>query len=169
MDLAPSEEQRAVQQEARRFLAAQITRERRLAWDAAPEGWDAEFWQAVGGLGWLGFGLPAEYGATARRSSTSDSWSRRSGARRRRSASSRRSREVLPSRRSARRAEAEWLPALGRGEKLVALAIAEERATENPAAFVTAVRGRGTRAPPDGREALRPPGRQRGRIPRRRA
>jgi len=52
MHLAPTEEQKAIQQEARRFLAAELTRERRLAWDKTPEGHDPAFWQAVGRLGW---------------------------------------------------------------------------------------------------------------------
>ena len=38
MHLAPTDEQQAIQQEARRFLAAEITRERRLAWDATAGG-----------------------------------------------------------------------------------------------------------------------------------
>src|SRR5205085_2505561 len=62
MWLAPTEEQHAVQQEARRFLAAELSRERRLAWDRTEEGYDPEFWRAVAGLGWLGYGLPAAYG-----------------------------------------------------------------------------------------------------------
>ena len=36
MHLAPTDEQQAIQAEARRFLGAQITRERRLAWDRMP-------------------------------------------------------------------------------------------------------------------------------------
>ena len=60
MHLAPTPEQQAVREQARRFLAAELTRERRLAWDASPEGHDAAFWRAVADLGWLAFGgLPA--------------------------------------------------------------------------------------------------------------
>ena len=55
MDLALSAEQQAVQQEARRFLSAEIGRERRLAWDRTAEGYDPAFWQAVARLGWFGF------------------------------------------------------------------------------------------------------------------
>ena len=62
MHLALTDEQQAIQQEARRFLAGEITRERRLAWDATPEGHDAAFWDAVARLGWFGFGLPEAYG-----------------------------------------------------------------------------------------------------------
>ena len=54
MDLAPTDAQLAIQQESRRFLEAEITRERRLTWDRTPEGHDAEFWRAVGQLGWFG-------------------------------------------------------------------------------------------------------------------
>ena len=50
MQLGPSEAQQAIQQEARRFLATEISRERRLAWDGMPEGHDSTFWQAVAGL-----------------------------------------------------------------------------------------------------------------------
>src|SRR5499427_659885 len=62
MHLSPTDEQQAVQQEARRFLVAEIDRERRVAWDATPEGYDPAFWQAVARLGWLGYGLPAAHG-----------------------------------------------------------------------------------------------------------
>ena len=58
MDLAPTDAQLAIQQESRRFLEAEITRERRLTWDTTPEGHDAGFWRAVGQLGWLGFAVP---------------------------------------------------------------------------------------------------------------
>src|SRR5207245_1698075 len=62
MQLAPTEEQEAIRQAARRFLAAEITRERRLAWDRTEEGYDPPFWEAVARLGWFGYGLPAAYG-----------------------------------------------------------------------------------------------------------
>src|SRR5206468_4080988 len=62
MQLAPTEEQEAIRQAARRFLAAEITRERRLAWDRTAEGHDPAFWEAVARLGWFGYGLPAAYG-----------------------------------------------------------------------------------------------------------
>src|SRR5262252_7097303 len=62
MHLSPTDEQQAVQQEARRFLVAEIDRERRVAWDATPEGYDPAFWQAVARLGWLGYGLPEAHG-----------------------------------------------------------------------------------------------------------
>src|SRR5204863_507964 len=62
MQLAPTEEQEATRQAARRFLAAEITRERRVARDRTEEGHDAAFWEAVARLGWFGYGLPAAYG-----------------------------------------------------------------------------------------------------------
>ena len=62
MHLAPTEEQQVVQQEARRFLAAELTRARRLAWDDDPAGHDPAFWRAVAGLGWFGYGLPPAFG-----------------------------------------------------------------------------------------------------------
>src|SRR4030095_13257558 len=62
MHLAPTDEQQAIQQQARRFLAAEITRERRLEWDRLPEGHDPAFWQAVADLGWVGFALPESVG-----------------------------------------------------------------------------------------------------------
>ena len=62
MQLGPSEAQQAIQQEARRFLGTEISRERRLAWDGMAEGHDSTFWQAVAGLGWFGYGIPEAHG-----------------------------------------------------------------------------------------------------------
>src|SRR5213593_3331277 len=62
MHLAATAEQEVVQRAARRFLTAEITRERRLAWDQHPAGHDPEFWRAVARLGWFGYGLPPQYG-----------------------------------------------------------------------------------------------------------
>src|SRR5712692_5336276 len=62
MDFALTSDQEAVQAAARRFLAAEITRERRRAWDGTPEGYDDAFWSAVARLGWFGYGLPRAYG-----------------------------------------------------------------------------------------------------------
>lgn len=62
MQLALTEDQQAIQQEARRFLEAEVTRERRVAWDQNASGHDAEFWQAVGRLGWFGWALPEAHG-----------------------------------------------------------------------------------------------------------
>src|SRR5947208_16413206 len=62
MDFGTTTDQQAVQAAARRFLAAEITRERRRAWDRTAEGHDPAFWEAVARLGWFGYGLPAAYG-----------------------------------------------------------------------------------------------------------
>lgn len=62
MDLKASAEQQELQASARRFLEKEVTRERLLAWDRTPEGYDAPFWRAVAELGWLGFSLPERVG-----------------------------------------------------------------------------------------------------------
>jgi len=142
--LAPTEEQEVVQHEARRFLAGQITRERRAAWDASPTGCDGELWEAVAGLGWFGWGLPAAYGGQGASLLDVGLLLEECG------------RALAPMALFAqvtgglalaalgspahRRA---WLPAIARGEKRVSLAVAEEHAVANPAAFATAVRHRG--------------------------
>jgi alkylation response protein AidB-like acyl-CoA dehydrogenase len=144
MDLAASEEQQAVQQEARLFLAAEITRERRLAWDRSPEGYDAAFWQAVAGLGWLGWALPAAYGGgdatlldlgllveeLGRAAAPFGVFAAIAGG-------------LALAALGTPRQKREWLPAVARGEKLVTLAVAEEGAARVPGAFATAVRRRG--------------------------
>jgi len=144
MDLAASEEQQAVRQGARRFLAAEITRDRRLAWDRTAEGHDPAFWQAVARLGWLGYGLPEAYGGQG--ASLLDLgllveelghavapfgiFAAISGG------------LALASLGSPGQ-KRDWLPAVARGEKLVTLAVAEENASRTPAAFATVVRRRG--------------------------
>ncbi len=62
MNLAPTPEQKELQEGARRFLEKEITRERLLAWDRTAEGYDPAFWERVAGLGWLGFSLPEDPG-----------------------------------------------------------------------------------------------------------
>jgi len=138
MHLAPTDEQQAIQAEARRFLGAQITRERRLAWDRMPEGHDADFWQAVGRLGWLGFALPESAGGQG--ASLLDlgllveEWGR----------------AVAPFGLFAAVAgglaldalgsevqRREWLPPIARGERLVTLAVAERGAALVPSAMQT--------------------------------
>jgi alkylation response protein AidB-like acyl-CoA dehydrogenase len=144
MDLGPSEEQQAIQAEARRFLASEITRERRLAWDRTAEGHDAALWQAVARLGWFGFGLPEAYGGHGASLLDLGLLVEECG------------RVVAPfgifasiagglalvalGSPAQRRA---WLPAVARGEKLVTLAVAEAGASANPAAFATVVQRRG--------------------------
>ena len=121
MHLAPTDEQQAVQDEARRFLAAEITRERRLEWDRTAEGHDAAFWAAVADLGWFGFALPGiggRAGGVAPRARAADRGVRPRGraVRRVRAPSPAASRSTRSAREPQRR---EWLPALARGERLV--------------------------------------------------
>ncbi|MGH7896564.1 MAG: acyl-CoA dehydrogenase family protein [Candidatus Binatia bacterium] len=61
MNLATSPEQAELQASARRFLENEVSRERLLAWDRTPEGYDAAFWRAVSELGWVGFSLPEAF------------------------------------------------------------------------------------------------------------
>jgi len=144
MQLAPTDQQQAVQLEARRFLAAQITRERRLEWDRLPEGHDTHFWQAVGRLGWLGFALPESAGGGG--ASLLDlgllveEWGRAvapfglfaavAGGL---------ALDALGSEAQRR----EWLPAIARGERLVTLAVTERGATLVPSAMATTLARRG--------------------------
>ena len=138
MDLAPSEEQQAVQREARRFLAAEISRERRLAWDQTADGHDPAFWRAVGRLGWLGYALPTAYGGQGASLLDLGLLVEELG------------RAVAPfgifaalagglglAALGTPRQKREWLPAVARGEKMVTLAIAEEHACQDPTAFAT--------------------------------
>jgi alkylation response protein AidB-like acyl-CoA dehydrogenase len=142
--LAPSAEQEAIRQEARRFLGAEITRERRRAWDESPEGHDPAFWAAVARLGWLGYGLPAAYGGQAaslpdlgllveecgRAAAPFGVFAALAGGMAMAALGT-------PAQKRA------WLPAIGRGEKSVTLAVAEESATTEPGAFTTTLRRRG--------------------------
>ncbi len=151
MHLAPTEEQQAIQQEARRFLAAEIDRDRRLAWDATAEGHDPAFWEAVARLGWFGYGLPAAYGGQeasllelgllleecGRAAAPFGIFAAIAGGLGLAALGT-------PAQRRA------WLPALARGEKLVTLAIAEEQAGNDPVALTTVVRRRGSRLQLDG-------------------
>jgi alkylation response protein AidB-like acyl-CoA dehydrogenase len=144
MDLAPTEDQQAIQSQARRFLAAEITRERRLAWDATPEGHDAAFWKAVAGLGWFGCALPEAAGGQGatlvelgllleecgRAVAPLGVFAAIAGGL---------ALEALGSEQQRR----EWLPALARGERMVTLAVAERDAAREPAAFETVLARRG--------------------------
>jgi alkylation response protein AidB-like acyl-CoA dehydrogenase len=142
--LAPTEEQQAIQRAARRFLAGEITRERRLAWDGMAEGHDAAFWEAVAGLGWLGWGLPAAYGGHGASLLEVGLLVEECG------------RAVAPfgifaaivgglalAALGTPEQKRRWLPEAARGAKLVTLAVAEADAAQNPAAFRTALRRRG--------------------------
>ena len=141
MELGPSEEQEAVRQAARRFLAAEITRERRLQWDRTEQGYDPAFWEAVARLGWLGYGLPAAHGGQGASLLDLGLLVEELG------------RAVAPfgvfaaiagglglSALGSAAQKRVWLPAVARGERLVTLAVAEEQASANPAAFTTVVR-----------------------------
>jgi alkylation response protein AidB-like acyl-CoA dehydrogenase len=144
MRLAPTDEQRAIQQEARRFLAAELTRERRLAWDRTAEGHDPAFWQAVARLGWLGFGLAEAHGGQGaslvdlgvlveelgRAAAPFGIFAAIAGG------------LALAALGTPAQKRA-WLPAVARGEKLITLAVAEEHAAADPAAFATVARRRG--------------------------
>lgn len=144
MHLAPTAEQQAIQEAARRFLQTEITRERRQAWDRSPEGHDREFWNAVGALGWFGYGLPAAYGGHGASLAELGLLVEECG------------RAVAPFGVFAAIAgglalaalgtpaqKRAWLPGVARGEKLVTLAVAEESVSANPSAFATVVRRRG--------------------------
>lgn len=151
MHLAPTDAQQAVQQEARRFLSAQITRERRLEWDRTAEGYDAAFWRAVGELGWLGFALPEAHGGQGASLAELGLLVEECG------------RAVAPfaifsaiagglalSTLGTPTQKRAWLPAIGRGERQIALAVAEADAVNDPAAFATVVRRRSTQLRVDG-------------------
>ncbi|HZP40189.1 MAG TPA: acyl-CoA dehydrogenase [Candidatus Binatia bacterium] len=143
MHLAPTDEQRAIQEEARRFLAAEITRERRRAWDELPGGWDDEFRRAVARLGWLGWGLPEDVGGhgasllelgllleeCGRAAAPSGLFAAIAGG------------LGIAALGTAAQRRA-WLPAVARGERLVTLAV-EEAGASVPSAFATTLRGRG--------------------------
>jgi alkylation response protein AidB-like acyl-CoA dehydrogenase len=142
--LAPTEEQQAIQSEARRFLATEITRERRAAWDADPTGHDAAFWRAVGGLGWFGFGLPAACGGHGASLADLGLLVEECG------------RAAAPfgifaaiagglglAALGAPAQKRAWLQAVARGERTITLAVAEMDAANAPAAFRTTVRRRG--------------------------
>lgn len=144
MHLAATDEQRAVQQEAQRFLAAEITRERRRAWDELPAGWDDEFRGAVARLGWFGYGLPEAFGGhgasvlelgllveeCGRAAAPFGIFAAIAGG------------LGLAALGTATQ-KREWLPAVARGERLVTFAVAEAHAASDPAAFATVVRRRG--------------------------
>lgn len=138
MDLALGDAQIAIQQEARRFLAAEITRERRLAWDRTPDGYDAAFWHAVRELGWLGFALPETMGGQGASLADLGVLIEECG----HAAAPLGIFAVMAGglaldalgTEAQRRA---WLPAVARGERQVAVAVAERDAVLQPAALAT--------------------------------
>ncbi len=151
MHLAPSDEQRAVQEAARRFLAAEVTRERRLAWDATAEGYDAALWRDVARLGWFGWGVPEADGGQGASFVDVALLVEECG------------RAVVPfavlnqigmgialAALATPAQRAAWLPRLARGEAQVGLAVAETDAVANPAAFRTTIARRGAALRLDG-------------------
>jgi alkylation response protein AidB-like acyl-CoA dehydrogenase len=151
VQLDPTEAQQAVQQEARRFLTAEITRERRLAWDKTAEGHDADFWRAVARLGWLGYGLPEAYGGQGASLLELGLLVEECG---RAAAPFAIFASIIgglglatlgtPAQRR------EWLPHVARGDRLVSLAVAEADAIRDPMAMRTHIRRRGRQLRLDG-------------------
>jgi alkylation response protein AidB-like acyl-CoA dehydrogenase len=144
MHLAPTDEQQAIQQGARRFLATEITRERRLEWDRLAEGHDSTFWRAVAGLGWFGFALPESMGGQGASLVDLGLLLEECG------------RAVAPLGVFAAIAgglaldalgtdaqRREWLPAIARGTRAVTLAVAERAAALEPSALETTLTRRG--------------------------
>jgi alkylation response protein AidB-like acyl-CoA dehydrogenase len=144
MHLAPTDEQQTIPQEARRFLAAEITRERRLEWDKTDTALDPAFWRAVSELGWLGYAIPAASGGQGASLLDLGLLVEECG------------RAVAPfamfasfcgslaiDRLASPAQKRAWLPAIARGEQLVTLAIAEADATLEPSAYKTTLKARG--------------------------
>lgn len=62
MDLSFSEEQRLLGDAAGRFVAGRYSFEARRAFLQSPEGFSREIWREFADLGWLGLGIPEEFG-----------------------------------------------------------------------------------------------------------
>jgi alkylation response protein AidB-like acyl-CoA dehydrogenase len=138
MNLAPTDEQRAVQEAARRLLAAQLTPERRATLDEAVAGYDDAFWSAVAGAGWLGYALPERTGGQGaslldlgllieecgRAAAPFGIFAAVTGGL---------ALEALGT--TAQRNE--WLPRVATGDAVVTLAVAEAAAENDPGAFAT--------------------------------
>ncbi len=146
MHLAPTDEQQVVPRAARAFLAREITRERRLAWDKLDAGHDPAFWKAVSELGWFGYALPEAYGGQGASLLDLGLLVEECG------------RAVAPlgifasfcgslalATLGSAAQKREWLPRIASGERLMTLAVAERDAVRDPAAFRTVVRRRGKR------------------------
>jgi alkylation response protein AidB-like acyl-CoA dehydrogenase len=155
MNLAPTDEQQAVMEAARRLLAKELTRERRAALDATPSGIDAELWNAVADAGWLGFALPPRYGGQGaslldlgllveecgRAAAPAAIFTTITGG------------LALDALGTAAQ-KREWLPRVVTGEAIVTVAVAERDAEDDPAAFRTQVRRRGKRLTLTGEKAF---------------
>ena len=144
MHLAPTDDQRIVPDAARKFLATEIARERRLEWDKSPAGHDPAFWKAVSDLGWFGYAVPEAFGGPGASLLDLGLLVEECG------------RAVAPfgifasfcgstalATLGGAAQKRAWLPAVARGEKLVTLAVGEREAAHDPAAFATVVRRRG--------------------------
>ena len=151
MHLAPTDEQQIVPAAARRFLATEITRERRLEWDKTASGHDPAFWTAVADLGWLGYAIPGAYGGQGaslldlgllveecgRAAAPFGIFASFCGS------------LALASLGNAAQKRA-WLPSIATGSTLVTLAIGEREAALDPAAFKTVLTRRGRQLRLDG-------------------
>ena len=144
MHLAPTPEQQVVPEQARKFLATEITRERRLEWDKTATGYDPVFWKAVSDLGWLGYAIPESLGGQGAGLLDLGLLVEECG------------RAVAPfgifasfcgslalERLGSAAQRRQWLPKVACGETLVALAVGERDAVLDPAAFRTVARRRG--------------------------
>jgi alkylation response protein AidB-like acyl-CoA dehydrogenase len=151
MHLAPTPEQQVVPEQARKFLAAEITRERRLEWDKTAPGYDPVFWKAISELGWLGYAIPETLGGQGaglldlgllveecgRAAAPFAIFASFCGS------------LVLDAMGSAAQKRA-WLPRVAGGDTLVALAVGERDAVLDPRAFRTVVKRRGAQVVVDG-------------------
>jgi alkylation response protein AidB-like acyl-CoA dehydrogenase len=161
MNLAPTPDQQAVMDQARRFLAEQVTRERRLAWDDEAAGCDAAFWQAVADLGWLGYGLPETpggQGASLLELGLLIEECGRAAAPGRVFAAITGGLALAALGSAAQRRL--WLPAIACGRSSAALAVAEKDAADEPAAFQTTIKRRAGALRLDGEKRFVPQGEQ---------
>ena len=144
MHLAPTDEQQVVARAARTFLETEITRQRRLEWDATPAGHDPAFWKAVSELGWFGYAIPETFGGQGASLLDLGLLVEECG------------RAVAPlgifasfcgsvalATLGSTAQKRAWLPRIATGEALVTLAITERDAAREPAAFATVVHRRG--------------------------
>src|SRR5262245_49665689 len=151
MHLAPTDEQRVVPESARDFLAAEITRERRLEWDKTASGHDPAFWKAVADLGWFGYAIPEKFGGQGASLVDLGLLIEECG------------RAVAPfgifaslcgsvalDMLGSPAQKRESLPAIATGDKLVTLAFEEREAAREPAAFRTTLTRRGRQLRLDG-------------------
>ena len=65
MDVIPNEEEQMVKNLAREFLEAECPPSLARNMEKDEKGYPPDLWQKMGGLGWLGMGLPEQYGGQA--------------------------------------------------------------------------------------------------------